>query len=43
MASTGALFRAAFLGVEHGDLVMLARRGEPFDPHRFAFLEVVGA
>ncbi len=34
-----ALFRAVFLGVEHGDLVMPARRGELFDPHRFAFLE----
>ncbi|MFO0646506.1 MAG: type IIL restriction-modification enzyme MmeI [Polyangiales bacterium] len=33
------LFRAVFLGVEHGDLVMPARRGELFDPHRFAFLE----
>ncbi len=34
-----ALFRAVFLGVEHGDLAMPARRGELFDPHRFAFLE----
>jgi very-short-patch-repair endonuclease len=34
-----ALFRAVFLGMRHGDLVMPARRGELFDPHRFAFLE----
>jgi hypothetical protein len=38
-----ALFRAIFLGVEHGQgadaLRMPARRGELFDPHRFAFLE----
>ena len=34
-----ALFRAVFHGVEHGALVLPARRGELFDPHRFAFLE----
>jgi len=34
-----ALFRAVFLGLEHGPLVMPARRGELFDPHRFPFLE----
>jgi hypothetical protein len=34
-----ALFRAVFLGLEHGDLTMPARRGELFDPHRFPFLE----
>jgi hypothetical protein len=34
-----ALFRAVFLGVEHGDLRMPARRGTLFDPHRFPFLE----
>jgi hypothetical protein len=33
------LFRAVFLGLSHGELVMPARRGELFDPHRFAFLE----
>ncbi len=33
------LFRAVFLGLRYGDLVMPARRGELFDPHRFAFLE----
>ncbi len=34
-----ALFRAIFLGMRHGTLVMPARRGELFDPHRFPFLE----
>ncbi|MBI4955203.1 MAG: N-6 DNA methylase [Myxococcales bacterium] len=34
-----ALFRAVFLGVEHGPLRMPARRGALFDPHRFPFLE----
>lgn len=34
-----ALFRAIFLGVEHGGLSMPPRRGSLFDPHRFAFLE----
>src|SRR5690606_9442920 len=34
-----ALFRAVFLGCEHGDLKMPARRGELFDPHRYPFLE----
>ena len=34
-----ALFRAIFLGVQHGALVLPARRGELFDPHRFPFLE----
>jgi len=34
-----ALFRAVFLGLQHGPLVMPARRGELFDPHRFPFLE----
>lgn len=33
------LFRAVFHGVEHGSLVLPARRGELFDPHRFPFLE----
>lgn len=34
-----ALFRAIYVGVRHGDLVMPARRGDLFDPHRYAFLE----
>lgn len=34
-----ALFRAVYLGVEHGDLQLPPRRGELFDPHRFSFLE----
>ena len=34
-----SLFRAIFLGCEHGDLKMPARRGELFDPHLFPFLE----
>ena len=34
-----AIFRAVFLGVEHGELRMPARRGTLFDPHRFPFLE----
>ena len=34
-----SLFRAIFEGVEHGGLVMPARRGELFNPHTFAFLE----
>ena len=33
------LFRAVYLGVDHGALHMPARRGELFDPHRFPFLE----
>ena len=34
-----ALFRAVFLGVRHGSLVMPPRHGELFDPERFPFLE----
>ncbi|HEY3352937.1 MAG TPA: DNA methyltransferase, partial [Polyangia bacterium] len=34
-----ALFRAIFLGCEHGDLSMPQRRGELFDPHLYPFLE----
>lgn len=34
-----ALFRAVFLGCEHGDLRMPPRRGELFDPHVYPFLE----
>jgi hypothetical protein len=34
-----SVFRAVFLGVEHGDLALPARRGALFDPHRFPFLE----
>ncbi len=34
-----ALFRAVFLGMEHGTLRMPPRRGSLFDPHRFPFLE----
>ncbi|MDP3276939.1 MAG: hypothetical protein Q8Q09_17200 [Deltaproteobacteria bacterium] len=34
-----ALWRAVFLGVSHGELHMPPRRGDLFDPHRFAFLE----
>jgi hypothetical protein len=33
------LFRAVFLGCEHHDLRMPARRGELFDPHVYPFLE----
>ncbi len=33
------LFRAVYLGVDHGDLHMPPRRGDLFDPHRFPFLE----
>jgi hypothetical protein len=38
-----ALFRAIFLGCEHGDLRMPERRGELFDPHVYPFLEGWGA
>ncbi|MGE3752772.1 MAG: DNA methyltransferase [Planctomycetota bacterium] len=34
-----SLFRAVFLGVEHGDFRMPSRRGQLFDPHQFPFLE----
>jgi N-6 DNA Methylase len=34
-----ALFRAAYLGVDHEGLSIPARRGELFDPSRYAFLE----
>ena len=34
-----ALFRAIFLGCEHGDLRMPQRRGELFDPHVYPLLE----
>ncbi len=33
------LFRAIFLGLSHGDLVMPPRRGSLFDPHTYPFLE----
>jgi len=33
------LFRAVYLGVEHGPLRMPPRRGSLFDPDRFSFLE----
>jgi hypothetical protein len=34
-----ALFRAVFLGVRHGDLVLPPRQGRLFDPSSFPFLE----
>lgn len=34
-----ALFRAVFLGVKHGDLVLPPRRGRLFDPSEYPFLE----
>jgi hypothetical protein len=34
-----ALFRAVYLGVEHGDFRLPPRRGSLFDPHRYGFLE----
>ncbi len=34
-----ALFRAIYLGVQHGDLVMPARRGQLFSPQEYPFLE----
>ncbi|GAB4209406.1 MAG: N-6 DNA methylase [Sandaracinaceae bacterium] len=34
-----ALFRAVYLGVDHGDLHMPPRRGALFDPHTYPFLE----
>jgi hypothetical protein len=34
-----SLFRAIFLGCEHGDIRMPQRRGELFDPHVYPFLE----
>ncbi len=34
-----SLFRAVFLGIEHGDLRMPPRRGALFDPNTYPFLE----
>ena len=34
-----AIFRAVYLGVEHGTLHTPPRRGDLFDPHRYPFLE----
>ncbi len=34
-----ALFRAVYLGVEHGDFKLPPREGHLFDPHRYPFLE----
>lgn len=34
-----SVFRAIFLGVEHGDLHMPPRRGSLFNPHEYPFLE----
>lgn len=34
-----ALFRVVYLGASHGDMVLPARDGHLFDPHRFPFLE----
>ncbi|PSV36352.1 hypothetical protein C9J44_10360 [Photobacterium sp. GB-27] len=34
-----ALFRAIYLGVEHGDFLIPPRQGDLFDPHRYSFLE----
>lgn len=34
-----AIYRAIYLGVEHGDLKMPARRGQLFSPHAYPFLE----
>ncbi|MEZ4364023.1 MAG: DNA methyltransferase [Kofleriaceae bacterium] len=34
-----ALFRAIYLGAQHGDLELPARRGQLFSPHAFPFLE----
>jgi hypothetical protein len=34
-----ALFRALYQGVSHAELKMPERRGDLFNPHRFAFLE----
>src|SRR5690606_3918276 len=34
-----SLFRAIYLGVEHGDLKMPARRGQLFSPQDYPFLE----
>ena len=34
-----AVFRAIFLGVDHGTLKMPARRGSLFNPHEYPFLE----
>jgi len=34
-----SVFRAVFLGMEHGTLHMPARRGSLFDPHTYPFLE----
>lgn len=33
------VFRAIFLGIEHGTLTMPARRGSLFNPHEYPFLE----
>jgi len=37
------IFRAVFLGVDHGELHMPPRHGDLFDPHRYPFLEGVAA
>lgn len=34
-----SLFRAVYLGVEHGDFELPSRRGQLFDPHQYPFLE----
>lgn len=34
-----SLFRAIFLGVQHGDLNLPARQGQLFDPNEYPFLE----
>jgi hypothetical protein len=34
-----AVFRAVYLGIEHGSLKMPARRGSLFNPHEYPFLE----
>lgn len=34
-----SLFRAIYLGVEHGDFLIPPRQGDLFDPHRYSFLE----
>jgi len=38
-----AVFRAVFMGVDHGALHMPPRHGDLFDPHRYPFLEGVAA
>jgi len=37
------VFRAVFMGVDHGELHMPPRHGDLFDPHRYPFLEGVVA